>query len=127
MPQLRVNDLLPDSRLDRIEEQIRREFPGLPDAAVFNTYVQPEGYTERGGIELPVPPCAVMAILVPNPKWPAKLPQYRAIKATRWQHHFQSYEKQRDRLVSAPDVPLNDFRAAARKAVEIYRSSKELN
>ena len=121
MAALRVNDLLPDSRLEQIESQVRREFPALPDGVIFNTYLQPEGYTVTdAGLEIPVPPCAVMAILVPNPRWPEKQPQYRVIRAPRWLHHFRSYEAQRDRLVNAPDVPLNDFRAAAKKAIETH-------
>lgn len=120
MPQLRVNDLLSDSRLDRIEAQVRKEFPSLPDGVIFNTYIQPPGYTVRGGIEVPIDqPVAVMALLVPNPKWPEKQPQYHAVKAPRWLRHFHHFEKQRDRLVNAPDVALMDFRAAAKKAIEI--------
>lgn len=120
MPALRVNELLPDSRLDQIESQVRKEFPRLPDGAIFNTYVQPPGLLERNGLEIPVPACGVVAILVPNPRWPEKEPQYKACKAPRWLDHFRHYEKQRDRLVQAPDVALNDFRACARKAVETY-------
>lgn len=117
---LRVNDLLTDSRLDQIEDQIRREFPRLPEGTIFNSYIQPEGYAERNGLDIPIPPVAVMALLVPNPRWPELQPQYKAIKAMRWLHHFRAYENQRDRLVQAPDVPLNDFRAAAKKAIETH-------
>ena len=119
MSALRVNDVLTDSRLEQIESQIRREFPSLPDSVIFTTYIEPAGYVEQGGLQLPKPPRAVMTILVPNPKWPKSEPQYRAIKAPRWLDHFRHYEKQRDRLVNAPDVALLDFRQAATKAVEV--------
>lgn len=126
MPSLRVNDLLADSRLERIEATIRREIPRLPDSVIFNTYVEPGGYAERNGVQVPVPEMAVIAILVPNPKWPDKEPQFRAIKGRRPLRHFRHFEQQAQRLVNAPDVALMDFRAAARKAVEVYEYQRDL-
>lgn len=126
MPALRVNDLLSDSRLDRIEATVRSELPRLPDSAIFNTYVVPAGFAELNGIQVPTPEIAEIAVMVPNPKWPEKEPQYRAVKARRSMAHFRHFEQQAQRLVNAPDVALMDFRAAAKKAVEVYEYQRDL-
>lgn len=119
--------LVSDSRLEQIEAQVRREFPGLPDGAKFVTYEQEPTIGLLNGVEVPVPPTAVTAILVPNPKWPEREPQYRMIRAPRLLSRWRHFEKQRERLVAAPDVVLTDFRAIAKRAVALWRDSQELN
>jgi hypothetical protein len=126
LPALRVNDLLPDSRLDQIEATVRRELPQLPDNAIFNTYVVPAGHVPHNGVLVPTPEIAEIAVMVPNPKWPEKEPQFRAVKARRSMAHFRHFEQQAKRLVNAPDVALMDFRAAAKKAVEVYEYQRDL-
>ena len=126
MSALRINDLLSDARLEQIEATVRRELPRLPDSAIFNTYVEPAGYAERNGIEVPKPEVAVICVMVPNSRWPEKEPQFRAIKARRSMAHFRHFENQAVRLVNAPDVALMDFRAAAKKAIEAYEYDRDL-
>lgn len=118
--------LVSDARLARIEEQIRRENPGLPDGARFVTYEQEPTVAERSGIEFTIPATAVCAVLVPNPKWPAAEPQYRVVRGAKPMAHWHSYEKHAGRLVGAPDQVLNDFRSIAARAVQVWTDSKEL-
>jgi hypothetical protein len=63
--------LLSDSRLARIEEQIRKDYPQLPEYCTFVSWVQPTQYaTLPSGLEVQIPECAVLAILVTNYRHP---------------------------------------------------------
>lgn len=119
--------LVSDRRLEQVEDQIRREFPGLPDGAKFVTYEQAPTQAETNGIEVPIPATAVAAIFVPNPKWPAQhQPQYRAVRGAKLLSHWRDYEKHAGRLVAAPDQLLGDFRTIARRAVQMAADMREL-
>lgn len=58
--------LLDDDRLARIEGQIRRDYPSLPDYCTFISYVQPKMWAKVRGIDVEIPDTAVFAILVTN-------------------------------------------------------------
>lgn len=58
--------LLTDERLGRIENQIRRDYPSLPEYCTFVSYVQPEQWARVRGIDVQIPQTAVLAILVTN-------------------------------------------------------------
>lgn len=61
--------LISDTRLERIEGELRREFPALSDQARFVTFIQPPAFAPtEGGVEVPIPEVAVLAILEPNPR-----------------------------------------------------------
>lgn len=62
--------LLTDGRLEKIERQIRQEFPRLQEQSNFVSWVQEPFWTNIGGIDIQVPRTAVLAILVTNPRHP---------------------------------------------------------
>ena len=63
--------LLDDRRLSKIEERLRQEFPALPEAVSFASWVQPAMWaTSTSNIEVHLPDTAVLAILATNPKHP---------------------------------------------------------
>lgn len=63
--------LIPDARLARIEGRLRQDFPTLSEEARFVTFIQPPTFTKNeGGVEIPVPEVAVLAVLEPNPRHP---------------------------------------------------------
>lgn len=115
-----------ERRLDEIESAIRREFPALPDGARFVATQTDAGSGTKSGMEFPIPEGVMFAILVPNPKWPDRQPQYRRVARWRSAEQFAHYEKQHGRIVGAPDVALTDFRSAAREAVTLYQNMREL-
>lgn len=58
--------LLSDARMERIEAQIRKDYPQLPEYCNFVSWVQPAQWVNVNGIELQLPDTAVLAILVTN-------------------------------------------------------------
>lgn len=58
--------LLTDSRLQAIEDQIRQDFPQLPEYCTFVTWVQEPQWARVRGIDVQLPMTAVLAILVTN-------------------------------------------------------------
>jgi len=64
--------LVPTSRLRRVEEQLRKDYPLLPESAEFVTFRQPPTMAEPGGDGLvrPIPDIAVFGIVLQNPRYP---------------------------------------------------------
>ena len=58
--------MLKDSRLERIEAQIRRDFPSLPEYCTFVSYIQEPTWARVGAIDVQIPMTAVLAIIVTN-------------------------------------------------------------
>lgn len=74
MQSLPPSDLIPESRLRRIEERIRQKHPELPENAVFLATYQPEQVIPYGEKQVPVPIAALaqFSIFVPHPKYPER-------------------------------------------------------
>lgn len=116
--------LLDDERLMPVVDQIRKEFPRLPDGAEFATYIQQAHEQEINGIWQAVPEAAVFVIQVPNPRRPI-LP--KAHRGTWPLHAFRVMESSYDRLVGYPDPVLVAFRQIAPNAISWHETMRDIS
>lgn len=67
-----LEPLISESRLERIEQRLRQEFPQLPENATFVTARQPAQMIEFQGAPVQIGDIACFAIFVPHPKHPER-------------------------------------------------------
>ena len=70
--------LLSDERIARIEAEIRKDFPKLPEYCTFVSYVQEPMVANVRGVDIQLPRTAVLAILVTNARHPDSMRIFRA-------------------------------------------------
>lgn len=80
--------LIPESRLAKIEQRLRKEFPRLPENAVFLANLQPAQEIDYQGAPVQIGEIACFSIFVPHPKHPERpgfgyCPQGRMIYKSR--------------------------------------------
>lgn len=67
-----LEPLLSESRLAKVEQRIRSEFPKLPENAVFWAYLQPAQTIEYAGAPVDIAEIACFAVFIPHPKYPER-------------------------------------------------------
>ena len=93
--------LISESRLAKIEQRLRSEFPQLPENAVFLANLQPSEVIEYQGSPVQIGEIACFSIFVPHPKHPERpgfgyCPQARMIYKARMSGEKGWRELERD-------------------------------
>lgn len=119
--------LLPDSRVEKIRDQIMQEFPTIGDEMQIATYVQDRQMLQHPetGITQPYEAQAVFVMVSPNPHKRhvgdvIKTNAFTSLK--NWREGEKEYRHSGD-----VDLALNFFRAIAREHLEILTNWRELN
>lgn len=121
----KFDPLLPDSRVEQLEDRLRREMK-LPDVVTFVTYEQDPTWVVRKGVEVLKPAHAVFIVLSPNPN-----PRHkgRAIKtfATAQLEHWREKEDTAWRFSGAGDPAYPIFKELCRQHLAARKNYAELN
>lgn len=114
--------LVDDRRLARVEDQVRRVFPTLPDSSLFVTFIQPAtvAKTEQGPV--PVPALATLAVISKNPRGGADVMTQGQMLLTLWQDEDGQYRH----FVGVVDPALRFYRPIVRNHLESLQSLREL-
>jgi hypothetical protein len=132
------NDLEPlisESRLAKIEQRLRKEFPQLPENAAFLAYLQPAQEIEYQGAPVQIGEIAMFSIFVPHPKHPERpgfgyMPVGRMIYKSRqsgekgWRELEQDHRHSTD--IESDPAYLAFKLGPIKLAVDWYESVKDL-
>lgn len=115
--------LLDDGRLERIDAQIRREFPRFPEKSLLLAYVQEPLEIERNGV-ITVLRAVVFGVTTQNPRRP-RLEKFH--KTAMHLSHWRQFESNRDRLVGFEDPALTPYRTLAPQVIDWYETTRDLD
>ena len=121
--------LLPDSRVERLSDLLRLVFPALPDDMNVVTFINPPGEIEVGGVRRWKPAEAVFALISDNPRnhiyrRRTRIMDHVAMLKATW----DAEERARSHLVSAREDPAWKFLAlAAREHLKRLANLRALN
>ena len=114
--------LVDDRRLARVEDQLRRVFPALPDSSLFVTFIQPAtvASTEQGPVD--VPDLATLAVISKNPRKGPDIMTQGQMLLTVWRTEDGQYRH----FVGVQDPLLLVYRPILRNHLESLASLREL-
>ncbi len=117
--------LLPDSKVEKIQEKLKREFPAIGDA-VFVSYIQPRQplNSKNGGGPTDVPEVAVFAILSQNPK----APQFHIMtKAAVYLSEWRDVQKTYGHFVAKADPAYRIFHRTCAEHAKTMQNLRSMN
>lgn len=121
-------ELLPDSRVEKIWERLRREFPRLPEDVQLATYIQPSrlvpSQLDRSRLVMK-PERAVFLIVSPNPHHRHKGEMLKTVMSCSLAD-WRDEEKEAGHYVGKGDPAMRFFRAGAREHLQARKNWTEL-
>ena len=117
--------LLPDSKVEKIQEKLKREFPAIGDA-VLVSYVQPRQAlgSKNGGGPADIEEVAVFAIISQNPKEP----QYHIMtKAAVYLSEWRDVQKTYGHFVAKADPAYRIFHRTCVEHAKTMQNLREMN
>lgn len=118
-----LEPLIPDARLERLEEKFRRAFV-LPEGTVFVTYIEPKTTipTEAGPTELPER--ATFAVISPNPRHPTHSVM---TKGATWLSTWRHEDSLRRTFAGVRDLADEIYRPIIRRHLETIKNLREMH
>lgn len=121
----KYDPLLPDSRVEQLEDRLRREMK-LPDVVTFATVEQPPTEVVRRGVLVTMPAQAVFLVVSPNPH-PRHRKQLIKTFAAAELAHWREKEDTAWRFAGAGDPAEPIFRELCRQHLAARQNYAELN